>query len=268
MFQNVTERFAAFAVSREYRRYARGWGGGEEGGGGDGGKETEVGARGGGGAGAAASKPPSSLLSSLCSSTVSFYARYTALLLGTLAAYSLGMLVNFKSILQFTMSVVRTSSFVASNGMHAHSPSCDGIPGALYIDSYYAGLTSFIAWVMLLPAVYEVAKVITPGNPLIRQRYRGSMAVRAAAAAAASADDEVPVAVAISDPATENPLSRSHSLSDKLSFSASSKVLYSFLRHPMTTRNSFSDCARTHTHIPPRSILYVLSPLPLFPIPA
>jgi hypothetical protein len=98
-------------------------------------------------------------------------------LANTVFVYIAGQLVNFKSALQFCMSFVVMSTFVQDGGMHKFSPSCNSIPGFPYIDTAYAVLSSFIAWLLLLPSFYEIGKILTPGNAVHKKKVAQELEV-------------------------------------------------------------------------------------------
>ena len=49
--------------------------------------------------------------------------------------------------------------------MHAYSPECNVVEGFEGFDSQIAFLASVEAWIILLPALYEISKVLVPGIP-------------------------------------------------------------------------------------------------------
>ena len=82
----------------------------------------------------------------------------------------LNPLVKF---LQFLMSVLTFSNFVKKYGiMHESTEACDNaIAGAPGIDTALAFFTSLLAWWMLFPAIYTLAKVVTPDGAGIPERF-------------------------------------------------------------------------------------------------
>jgi len=75
----------------------------------------------------------------------------------------------FQSFLQFLMSVVSLSKFADPSAeypyTHASSDECNHVDGYEYYDRYIALAASIEAYILLLPAIYEVSKVLIPGIP-------------------------------------------------------------------------------------------------------
>ena len=76
-------------------------------------------------------------------------------------------------MLQFLMSVLTFSNFLKKYGiMHESTEACDNaIAGAPGIDSTLAIFTSLLAWWMLFPAIYTMAKVVTPDGAAIPEKF-------------------------------------------------------------------------------------------------
>ena len=76
-------------------------------------------------------------------------------------------------ILQFAMSTLNFSSFVRySYIMHRWTAPCDEIEGMEGMDSTLAIITSLLAWYVLFPAVYTLAKVVVPCGDNVPARYK------------------------------------------------------------------------------------------------
>jgi len=75
----------------------------------------------------------------------------------------------FQSFLQFLMSVVSLSKFANPEAeypfTHKSSPECNHVDGYEYYDKYIALAASVEAYLLLLPAIYELSKVLIPGLP-------------------------------------------------------------------------------------------------------
>jgi hypothetical protein len=96
---------------------------------------------------------------------LNFYGVYVLRLLGLLLVQALFYAINFQSVLQFCMSLVQIKPFVASKGLHAYSDTCNQAPGFENADTYLAHSSSYLAFVLILPVVYEVSKILCPKVP-------------------------------------------------------------------------------------------------------
>lgn len=67
--------------------------------------------------------------------------------------------------MQFLMSMTNITSFVEANYMHAASPECNNVDGFIDYDKYIAFVASIQAWIVFLPMIYEVSKILVPGLP-------------------------------------------------------------------------------------------------------
>jgi len=91
---------------------------------------------------------------------------YFATLLSVLAARLAGGFDFFQAFMQFLMSVTSISKFVEVAGYrHDFSPECDEADNFLGADTNLARLASIEAWVVLVPIIYEVSKILIPGIP-------------------------------------------------------------------------------------------------------
>lgn len=68
----------------------------------------------------------------------------------------------FQSFLQYCMSLVVWKTFAAG---HASTPECDAVDGWEYTDTIIATIATVQAFLLLTPAMYEIAKVFVPGLP-------------------------------------------------------------------------------------------------------
>jgi len=69
------------------------------------------------------------------------------------------------------MSFVKISIFASDTQtfgfpMHPHSPGCDVMPGFTGVDTMIAMLSTIEAWLLVIPIVYEISKVLVPGIPI------------------------------------------------------------------------------------------------------
>ena len=69
----------------------------------------------------------------------------------------------FLSSLSYLMSLVKMGAFVKSEGFHEFSIECNAVVGWEGIDSDIAMLASIEAYLILLPAIFEVARILVPG---------------------------------------------------------------------------------------------------------
>jgi len=71
----------------------------------------------------------------------------------------------FQAFMQFLMSVTSISNFVEIEGKHDFSPECNAVENFVGYDGNLAFLASCQAWLLLLPIIYEVSKILIPGIP-------------------------------------------------------------------------------------------------------
>jgi len=71
----------------------------------------------------------------------------------------------FQAFMQFLMSVTSISQFVEVSGGHDFSPECNAVENFVGYDGNLAFLASCQAWLLLLPVIYEVSKILIPGIP-------------------------------------------------------------------------------------------------------
>ena len=68
-------------------------------------------------------------------------------------------------VLMYMMGFAPLSPFVAKYGIvHDSSSACDALDGIPYIDTVIADLTSTLLWLIFLPAVYTISRVLVPGH--------------------------------------------------------------------------------------------------------
>jgi hypothetical protein len=88
--------------------------------------------------------------------------QYARVLLGIVFVSTMANFDVFQGFLQYLMSCLTLKSFLANNGIHAHSDSCNNVPGYRNFDTYIALGTSVEAWLLFLPFFYEVSKLLVP----------------------------------------------------------------------------------------------------------
>jgi len=83
----------------------------------------------------------------------------------------LAAIIDFKTVLQFAVAQVEFSAFVASPTLTmASTEACNQVPGAKNFDYLLATVTSALAFAVVLPTIYEVAKVCCPYDPEAMQK--------------------------------------------------------------------------------------------------
>ena len=90
---------------------------------------------------------------------------YVAVLLFASSLQILYYIINFQSFLQFIVGLVQIRSFGQSHGWHADTPDCNMVDGYENWDMYLARGTSAVAYLLVLPAIYEVSRVLCPFEP-------------------------------------------------------------------------------------------------------
>ena len=95
--------------------------------------------------------------------TVMGYIRYCALVMASFGMLQVMGIDIFQGFLQYCMSSLTIISFFADNGKHAYSPECNNVDNYKEFDSLIAGLASGEFWLLVLPAVYEISKLLLPG---------------------------------------------------------------------------------------------------------
>ena len=65
-------------------------------------------------------------------------------------------------LLQFLMSITVIKKFISSHWTHENTSSCDIATSPGNLDFYLAKLSSFLAWCLLPPVIYMIAKVVVP----------------------------------------------------------------------------------------------------------
>ena len=109
-----------------------------------------------------------------------FWFPYTFRLSKCLLWFLIGQVFDFSSVLQYLISTfVKLKTFFPA---HALSPSCDAIPAAPFIDSALAYLSTAVAWLIIIPVIYEFSKTFAPHSPkskYIHDKERESEASKA-----------------------------------------------------------------------------------------
>ena len=97
---------------------------------------------------------------------VTLLLRYTYELIKLVVIQVLARILDFRSLLQFAVAQVQFSAFVSGQDhMMASTEACNKVPGAENFDYFLAIVTSGLAFAVVLPSIYEVAKVCCPNNP-------------------------------------------------------------------------------------------------------
>jgi len=72
----------------------------------------------------------------------------------------------FQTFMQFLMSSTTFGDFVAVDGWrHASTPECNAVQNYEGYDDIIAVMASCQAWIILVPIVYEISKILVPGVP-------------------------------------------------------------------------------------------------------
>ena len=93
------------------------------------------------------------------------YVSYVLLLIQCGLAEFCSSFINLSSLLQYSMSFVNLQSFIADNGKHESTPTCDQVVAAPKMDSFLAWSSTFAALISIMPALYEVSKILCPMHP-------------------------------------------------------------------------------------------------------
>ena len=93
-----------------------------------------------------------------------WYVGYGFRLLQMLVVQLLSQLFDFNTLLQFMLAQVQISVFVANKQTHTmeYTDTCNKVPGAENFDALLAYGTTALAFAVMLPAFYEIAKVVCP----------------------------------------------------------------------------------------------------------
>ena len=70
----------------------------------------------------------------------------------------------FQSILLYVFSAIDVTPFI-KYGIHPSTPACNEVDGFIDWDWYIALFSSSTFWILFIPAVYEVSKILLPGIP-------------------------------------------------------------------------------------------------------
>ena len=71
----------------------------------------------------------------------------------------------FQTALLGVVSCVTLNKFVEDKGFHKFSPACNQVHLYVGVDHILAVSASIVAWILLMPAVYTLSKVLVPGVP-------------------------------------------------------------------------------------------------------
>ena len=82
----------------------------------------------------------------------------------------------FQSFMQYLMALTQITAFAEEDWQHASSPECNGVSGFINYDAKIARLASIEAYVILIPAIYEVSKILVMGGvTYMRDEYFASV---------------------------------------------------------------------------------------------
>jgi len=104
-----------------------------------------------------------------------FWPWYISFLICVGMLQGLYMLTNFLSFFQFIMSLVQFRIFAANHGWHPDTPDCNSVTGFENWDMYLARATTVCAYYLILPALYEISRVICPYEPIPVKDSRGNV---------------------------------------------------------------------------------------------
>ncbi len=90
---------------------------------------------------------------------------YNATIMLTLVVRALSGFNFFQAFMQFLMTFVTIKKFTQDNGVHASSIACNQVPEFIDYDHYIAFLSSYTAYIMIIPMIYEIANILVPGTP-------------------------------------------------------------------------------------------------------
>ena len=82
-------------------------------------------------------------------------------------AYIAGNLDFFQTALLAAVSFVTLEEFVEDNGVHPYTKTCNEVAGYVGVDRALAVSASVLGWMLLMPAIYTVSKVLIPGVPRV-----------------------------------------------------------------------------------------------------
>ena len=89
--------------------------------------------------------------------------RYFTVLLTLLLAKIIAGVDMFQVFMQFLMTFTSIQEFAEDNWMHASTSECDVVTEYPEYDSSIAFYTTIIAYMMIVPVVYEISKILIPG---------------------------------------------------------------------------------------------------------
>ena len=103
-----------------------------------------------------------------------WYASYIGKLVFVSLVQVLFFAIDFKSALQFVMSLVQIKVFAQDRGRHPSSADCNQVAGYTNFDTYLAYASTFFAYALILPVVYEVAKILCPLEQIIENSHKAA----------------------------------------------------------------------------------------------
>ena len=98
------------------------------------------------------------------------YYRYLVSTVLAVLARALGGVDIIQPILLYTVSLVKVTKFADYKLMHTYTPACNHFMGFENYDFYLSFITSMLAWSLIVPATYELSKVLIPGIPAHMQK--------------------------------------------------------------------------------------------------
>ena len=101
--------------------------------------------------------------------TLRFLEQYVGNILFVCVCHLATFCISFQSVLQYTLALVQVSVFASDHHLHSYTESCNQVAGAENFDRILATSSSILAYLLVLPVVYEVSKVLAPIEPKEKQ---------------------------------------------------------------------------------------------------
>lgn len=90
------------------------------------------------------------------------YVKYASAILQVIPILIFSSLVDVKLVLRFAVAQVQFAPLVSSGGAAPYTEFCNKVPGLLGFDSALAYCTTLAVYLLLLPVLYEAARVVCP----------------------------------------------------------------------------------------------------------
>ena len=97
---------------------------------------------------------------------------YYSTIIIVIVVRAIGGINFFQAFMQFLMTFFQVAKFAEVNGRHASSPACNQVEGFQDFDDYIAIISSYEAYLMVVPVIYEVTCILVPGIPTISRELR------------------------------------------------------------------------------------------------